>query len=46
MRDMKKRPISEGEDHAKTLLCIQRKTELANVHDNQIWDAHGGEKQI
>ena len=36
MRDMEKRSISERENYAKTLLCIHRKRNLTNIHDNQI----------
>jgi hypothetical protein len=44
MRDMKKRSISERENYAKTLLCIHRKRNLTNIHDNQIKVVPGGKK--
>lgn len=33
---------SEEENYAKTLLCIQRKRELVNIHDKEIKPAPGG----
>ena len=45
MRDMKKGSISEEENYAETLLCIQRQRNLADIHDKEIKAAPGGEKQ-
>jgi hypothetical protein len=45
MRDMKKGSTSEKENYAKTLLCIQRQRNLADIHDKEIKAAPGGEKQ-